>query len=114
MGRSLLVRAAVLIVAGAVAGLIYGHFREQTSPLVSTLITPVATTAPFNGAERAQAPNTPKNKPMMIHPAKATFLMDSLGRGAPGAIGRPKDRDRSLSWASSGMGLVAAAGGPGR
>jgi len=51
---------------------------------------------------------------MMIHPAKATFLMDSLGRGVPGAIGRPKDRDRSLSWASRGMGLIAGPGGPGR
>src|SRR4029079_10728650 len=82
--------------------------------LVSTLMTPLATTAPFNGAESAQAPKTPKNKPMMIHPAKATFLMDSLGRVAPGAIGRPNDRDRSLSWARSGMGLVDGPGETGR
>lgn len=34
MAGSLLVRAAVVIVAGALAGAVYGHFREQGSPLL--------------------------------------------------------------------------------
>src|SRR2546430_2688821 len=54
--------------------------------LPSTLMTPFATTAPFNGAVLAHRPNTPKNTKMMFQPTIAVAFMESLS-GADGGFG---------------------------
>src|SRR5262249_55766584 len=54
--------------------------------LPSTLITALATTAPFSGAVTAQVPMPPKKIAMISHPAIATWWMESLG---PPSLGPP-------------------------
>jgi rhodanese-related sulfurtransferase len=54
----MLVRAAVVIAAGVLAGLVYGHFREQSSPLVLR----AKEAAPLDiGKYMSPAPESPKD-----------------------------------------------------
>src|SRR3954471_1773675 len=59
--------------------------------LPSTLMMALPTTAPLSGAVAAQDPMTPKNNPIMIQPASATCLIESLG--APSLGGGPSSND---------------------
>lgn len=64
MAPSLLIRAAVVIVVGALVGAVHGHFREQSSPLVlRAKEAPTLNLEKFKTAQPVEAASDPNDKP---------------------------------------------------